>query len=119
MLTDLSSISKVYLACESVDMRKSINGLSIIVQETFELDPFVGALYVFTNSSCNKVKILKWDQNGFWLYYKRLEKGKFFWPKIKGNKIMAIKEHELRWLLDGLSLQETKGFDEVKERGII
>ena len=92
MLTDLSSISKVYLSCESVDMRKSINGLSIIVQETFELDPFVGALYVFT---------------------------KFFWPKIRGNKIMAIKEQELRWLLDGLSLQETKGFEEVKERGII
>ena len=119
MLTDLSSISKVYLSCESVDMRKSINGLSIIVQETFELDPFVGALYVFTNRTCNKVKILKWDQNGFWLYYKRLEKGKFFWPKMRGNKIIPIKEHELRWLLDGLSLEETMGFREVKERGII
>ena len=114
-----NNVDKVYIACEPTDMRKSINGLSIIVKETFELDPFVGALYVFTNHTKDKIKILKWDQNGFWLYYKRLEKGRFIWPKIRSNKILAVTSKQLRWLLDGLSLEETMGFKEVKERGII
>jgi len=65
----------VYLACGYTDMRKSINGLSAIVEGSFKLDPFEGALFVFCNKSRDRIKILEWDGDGFWLYFKRLEQG--------------------------------------------
>ena len=55
-------------------MRKSINGLSFLVQNSFELDPFEKALFVFCNKQRNRLKILTWDDNGFWLHLKRLER---------------------------------------------
>ena len=71
---------EVYLACGATDMRKSINGLAAIVESSFRLDPFTGALFVFCNRSRDRLKILEWDADGFWLYFKRLEKGHFRWP---------------------------------------
>ena len=70
----------VFLACGDTDMRKSINGLSFLVQNSFELDPFEKALFVFCNKQRNRLKILTWDDNGFWLHLKRLERGRFKWP---------------------------------------
>ena len=58
----------VYLACGKTDMRKSINGLSAIVEGSFKLDPFSGALFVFCNRNRDRLKILEWDGDGFWLY---------------------------------------------------
>jgi transposase len=72
------TIDTVYLAIGVTDLRKSINGLAIIVQETFKLDPFTKQLFVFCNRKKDKIKILRWDNDGFWLYYKRLENSKFF-----------------------------------------
>jgi len=71
---------KVYLVTGFTDMRKSINGLSIIVSESLSLDPLSQAWFVFCNKQRNKLKILFWDTNGFWLYYRRLEQGRFQWP---------------------------------------
>jgi len=64
----------VYLACGGTDMRKSINGLSIMVLEYFKEDPFAGTLFVFCNRQRNKIKILRWEADGFWLYTKDLKK---------------------------------------------
>ncbi|KAB2823168.1 IS66 family insertion sequence element accessory protein TnpB [Aliivibrio finisterrensis] len=71
---------KVYLVVGVTDMRKSIDGLSLIVAETLEMDPFSEAWFIFCNRNRDKLKILFWDTNGFWLYYRRLEKGTFKWP---------------------------------------
>lgn len=74
----LSSVNiKVYLAMGNTDMRKSINGLSILVSENLELDPFSGHLFAFCNKKRNMLKILYWDRNGFCLWHKRLEKRKY------------------------------------------
>ena len=119
MLTDASS-HLVYLACGATDMRKSIDSLAALVKECFNLDPFSQSLFVFCNRGKNKLKILRWDRSGFWLYYRRLERGKFQWPeKVAGDKPIAVDYRELRWLLDGLSLKQSKAHPEVKQRTIV
>ena len=71
---ELSTAIKVFLALGATDMRKSINGLSLLVSEHLKLDPFSGSIFVFCNKKKNMLKILYWDTNGFCLWYKRLEK---------------------------------------------
>ena len=90
---------KVYLACGCTDMRKSINGLAAIVEGSFKLDVFSEALYVFCNRNRDRVKILEWDGNGFWLYFKRLERGRFRWPDANGGTTMSLSSEELHLLL--------------------
>jgi transposase len=104
-MLDLAGIGQVYLACGSTDLRKSIDGLAAIVQEGFTLNPFSPCLFAFCNRERDKIKILHWDRNGFWLYYKRLEKGRFRWPQ-DGSGAVGVTRRELRWLLDGLSLEQ-------------
>ena len=106
----------VYLACGGTDMRKSINGLSIMVLEYFKEDPFAGTLFVFCNRQRNKIKILRWEADGFWLYYKRLEKSRFKWPDASKTNGLHVTERELRWLLDGLSLEQKAAHKPVKQR---
>lgn len=102
----------VYLACGATDLRASIDTLASIVQQRFLLNPFSNCSFVFCNKSMDKIKILKWEYNGFWLLYKRLEKGHFKWPGNK-NEVKKITARELRWLLDGLSIDQPKALKEV------
>ena len=98
---------KVYISREKVDMRKSINGLAAIVQEDFEQDVFTGALFVFMNGNKTRLKILHWDKDGFALYYKRREKGRFCWPSFDENTgTAAISRGDLNRLLDGLVMEQ-------------
>lgn len=110
---------QVYIATGNTDMRKSIDGLAAIVQISFNLDPFSTNLFVFCNKSRNKIKILKWETNGFWLYYKRLEKGKFRWPDHKNNSQIAITQRELNWLIDGLELDQKHAHKKIPASVVI
>ena len=114
-----TGFEKVYLACGGTDIRKSIDGLAAIVQEGFKLDPFSCCLFVFCNKSRNKLKILQWDHNGFWLHYRRLEKGKFQWPGENTSRPVVISRRELNWLLDGLSIQQAKAHRKVAVSTVI
>ncbi len=89
----------VYLACGHTDMRKSINGLAAIVEGSFRLEPCSGALFVFCNRNRDRIKILEWDGDGFWLYFKRLEKGRFRWPAMGESATMSLSGEELQLLL--------------------
>ncbi|MBT8489537.1 MAG: IS66 family insertion sequence element accessory protein TnpB [Deltaproteobacteria bacterium] len=97
--------TKVYLGLGNTDMRKSINGLSILVEDYLELDPFSGHLFAFCNRRRNILKILYWDRNGFCLWHKRLEKHKFSWP-VTDEEVLEIDQRELSWLLEGLEIQQ-------------
>lgn len=90
----------IYLSCGHTDMRKSINGLSQIVESSFSLSPYDPSLYVFCNRSRNRIKILEWDGDGFWLYFKRLEQGRFSWPsEDSSGSVMNLSSEEFMCLL--------------------
>ncbi len=93
---------EVFLCRDAVDMRKSINGLSVLVEQALGLDPFAEQLFVFCNRKRDKVKILYWERSGFVLWYKRLEKERFPWPREGGEAVVSMTGRELNWLLDGI-----------------
>ena len=99
----------IYLVTGRTDMRKSIDGLSLIVSDVLELNPLSQAWFIFCNRQRDKLKILFWDTNGFWLYYRRLEKGRFNWPKTTAHSTaITIDQHQLHWLLSGLPIDSAK-----------
>ncbi|WP_161603218.1 IS66 family insertion sequence element accessory protein TnpB [Calidifontibacillus oryziterrae] len=110
----------MYLARGSTDLRKSIDGLAAIVKVGFELDPFSPSSYfVFCNRNQDKLKILHWETNGFWLYYRRLERGKFQWPTEDSEAPLKISRRQFRWLLDGLPLEQRQAHPKVIARTVI
>lgn len=119
MLSDIGMEQRVYLACGSTDMRKSIDGLAAMVQESYQLDPFSPCLFVFCNRQRDKLKILHWQHAGFWLYYRRLERGRFEWPDSVADKTVVISRRELNWLLDGLSVIQHKAHKKVVARRVV
>ncbi|MDT3275843.1 IS66 family insertion sequence element accessory protein TnpB [Shewanella sp. SP2S2-4] len=97
----------VTLICGSTDMRKSIDGLSNIVAYELQQEPCNERLFVFCNQRRNKLKILQWAANGFWLHYKRLELATFDWPGIEDEQLsLQISSQQLDWLLAGLPLTQ-------------
>ena len=115
-MLNLTQGATVYLACGSTDLRKSIDGLAAIVSQVFELDLFSSSLFVFCNRDRDKLKILVWDNNGFCLYYRRLERGRFRWPQQPGQKTLPISRRQLQWLLDGLTLEQSLAHAPVTAR---
>jgi len=109
---------RVYLACGQTDMRKSINGLASIIEYSFNLDPYDGALFVFCNRVRNRVKILEWDGDGYWLHFKRLEKGRFRWPTPGEEATMTLSGDELAYLLGGTRVELKLKRTDVFERKI-
>lgn len=105
MKLDLSQVDHVYLACGYTDMRKSIDGLAAIVQGTFHMDPFHRDLFLFCGRRCDRIKGLLWDEDGFLLLYKRLENGRFQWPRTSAD-MQSLTRQQLRWLLEGLSIEQ-------------
>lgn len=97
-------------------MRKSINGLMVLVKKSFALDPFSEALFVFCNKARNRIKILEWDSDGFWLYFKRLERGRFRWPGEGADKTMALTSEELACLIGSAKLEKKLQRNEVLGR---
>jgi len=107
---------RVYLACGKTDLRRGINGLVAIVEASFNLDPFDGALFVFCNRCRDLIKIIEWDGDGFWLLIKRLEKGHFRWPEPGEEATMALTGEELNILLGGTRIDLKLRRNEVLER---
>ena len=94
-------------------MRKSIDGLAIIVKTSFKLELLESSLFLFCNKAKNKIKILHFD-NGFWLYYRRLEKGKFKWPEAS-DEIYRVTFDELKWFINGHELiVKKRKFEDIK-----
>ena len=107
MLGDISVAEQIYIACGYTDMRKSIDGLASLVQEHFQMDPFSPALFIFCGRRCDRIKALLWEGDGFILLYKRLENGKFQWPRSE-DELRPITQQQFRWLMEGLQIEQKK-----------
>jgi transposase len=103
----LSPATRVYVATGAVDMRKGFEGLFGIVRDTLSLDPLSGHLFLFANKPRTRLKILFWDGSGFWVCAKRLEKGRFAWPRGDGESL-RLRGDELAMLLGGLDWSAAK-----------
>lgn len=101
-------ITQIYLHRLPVDFRKSINGLTLLVEQHMALSPFSGALFVFCNRQRDKIKVLYWDSTGFCLWYKRLEQQRFRWPTRMEGDTLILDEQQWHWLLEGIDITKMK-----------
>ena len=103
MLAELGGVKKIYLAIGYTDLRLGINGLAQTVKSKFALDPFEkGTLFLFCGRRCDRIKALLWEGDGFLLLYKRLEDGRFDWPRSQ-EQAACITNDQYRLLLMGLN----------------
>lgn len=99
---------RIFAATEAVDFRKAHDGLVAIVRDHFRDDPFDGSVFVFFNKRRDRVKLLLWDANGFWLFYKRLERGNFKDLSRTRGKRVELQRSDLMMLLEGIDLENGK-----------
>jgi transposase len=109
----------VYLCCEVVDLRKSIDGLAAWVEQELALDPFAAQLFVFCNRKRDKIKVLYWERSGFVLWYKRLEKERFPWPVRGSEPVVTLSGRELNWLLDGVDFFRMRPHETLAYRTVL
>ena len=107
MLT-ISPAVRIYLATGATDLRRSIDGLSALVREQLALEPLSGHLFLFRNRRGDRLKILAWDRSGFWVLYKRLERGTFAWPSETDRAPVEMRSADLLLLLAGTDLVHTR-----------
>ena len=107
MLNDISSNQKVYLVTGYTDLRRSIDGLAMLIQGQLRLDPFSSALFLFCGRRRDRIKGLLWERDGFLLLYKRLDNGQFQWPRNE-TEAKLLTPQQTRWLLEGLTIDQPK-----------
>jgi transposase len=102
---------RIFVARQPVDLRKAFDGLCALTRDALQLDPFTGHVFVFFNRCRDRIKLLLWERNGFWLFYKRLERGTF---AVLGDVVAREESHveidprQLRLLLDGIDLKKLR-----------
>jgi transposase len=101
--------TRIYLAAGVTDMRKGFEGLYGLVRDRLSCDPLSGHVFLFANAQRNRLKLLFWDGSGLWVCAKRLEKGRFRWPKAAGEEAkVTLSQEEFTLLLGGIDLAQTK-----------
>jgi transposase len=108
----LGPATRVYLAAGATDLRQGFEGLSGLVRHQLKQDPLSGHLFVFSNRGRNRLKLLYWDGSGLWVCAKRLEQGRFSWPRPEEGQTppaaLRILAEELVLLLSGIDLEKTR-----------
>lgn len=111
-MINLPSGCRIYLAMEPINMNSSFDKLSLLVEEVIQQSPLNGHVFVFRNRSRDKIKMLLWDRSGFWIYYRRIEKGRFKIPKVN-NDCIELSHEDLKLLLDGIDISKLQRFPEL------
>lgn len=106
------NFNHVYLACGKTDLRRGIDGLVAMVQTELKLDPYTSSMFLFCGNKLDRIKVLIYDGDGFSVLYKRLENGKFKWPR-DNNEAKQLTEREFAWFCDGLSIEQPKAIKPI------
>ena len=106
-------MAKIFLVTGRTDMRKSIDGLMGIIRDTYQLDPFSNSVYLFCGKHCDRIKALHFEKDGFVLLYKRLDSGKFQWPRNE-SEVRDLTRQQFRWLMEGLSIDQPKAIKQAR-----
>lgn len=117
MLVDYSNVRHIYIVCGYTDMRKSIDGLAALISEQYNLNLFDDCVFLFCGGRRNRYKALYWDGDGFLLLYKRLETGAIQWPRTQ-QEAKKISHRQLRWLLEGLSIEQPKAIQDAPQGAV-
>ena len=111
MLKELAKRKQVYVVTGYTDLRRSIDGLATIVKGQMQLDPYSSALFLFCGRRSDRIKGLLWEGDGFLLLYKRLDNGRFQWPRNE-KEARLLTPQQTRWLLEGLKIEQPKAIRE-------
>jgi transposase len=107
-MLSLPASIRIFVARDGVDFRKAHDGLLAVIRDAFGDDPFDGSLFVFLNKRRDRVKLLQWDRDGFWLHYKRLEQGTFK-IDVRGDVARCeVSRAQLAMLIEGIDLEKGK-----------
>lgn len=117
MLNDAVGFDKVYIACGYTDLRRGIDGLAALVQNTFKLDAFSNTLFLFCGKRTDRIKGLVWEGDGFVMLYKRLASGHFQWPRDK-NEARDLTPQQFRWLMEGLAIEQKKAVKHTDPKNV-
>ena len=112
MLKDFTKAEHLYIATGFTDMRKGLEGLALLVEKRFGLDPFSNSLFLFCGRKTDRLKALYYDTDGFILLTKRLDSGRYQWPR-NGQEAAELTLQQYRWLMDGLSVEQPKAIRSV------
>ena len=105
MLNNASGFDKIYIAAGRTDLRKGIDGLSAVIRHQLGEDPFQkNVLFMFCGRSPTKIKCLVWEGDGFLLLYKRLQDGRYQWPRTT-QEVMEMSQEQFEWLMSGQSIE--------------
>lgn len=96
-----------------IDFRKQLDGLIILISDHLKKNPSSGELFLFRSRSTQKMKMVLWDRNGFWLFYRRFEKGRFQFPCSQEEALFLTRD-QMNWLLSGLNFLAHRLLPEVK-----
>lgn len=117
MLNNLPPDRQTYIVMGYTDLRRSIDGLAAIIQARLQLDPYSTSLFLFCGKRCDRIKGLLWEGDGFLLLYKRLDNGKFQWPRNETEALLLTAQQQ-RWLLEGLKIDQPKAIQEGRRSAV-
>lgn len=113
MLNDASCFKQVYIVCGFTDLRAGIDTLASIIKQKTNSNPYIpDTLYLFCGRRTDRIKGLVWEKDGFLLLYKRLEQGKFIWPRNE-EEVKQLNSQQFRWLMEGLTTEPKKSVKQV------
>ena len=112
------TFDNIYVAAGYTDLRSGVNSLASIIQDTFNLNPFGNSLFLFCGRRADRMKALYWDKSGFVLVYKRLEDGRYRWPR-KEMSLIQISPQALNWLMEGLSINQSPSFHDLQDPKLV